>query len=167
MIDLTWGLREGRRAKIIMEHGELIIEMGDIEKLTTQERLQRIGASESTLCKLCSTDPGTTEHELISCSYNSNCGNLLVNCLQAYLPNLSPHKLLHLELHGLDPATELPATILVAVTLSSIWKQRSSNTRVCIYTVRSELELAVSLLRTTRLVNAAETLDTLQQLMFH
>ena len=90
-----------------------------------------------------------------------------MSCLQAYLPTLTPGKLLNLELQELNPSTQLPLTILVAVTLRSIWQQRSNNNRVCIYLVRSELELAVTLLRTTRLINAAETLNELQQLMFH
>ena len=40
------------------------------------------------------------------------------------------------------------------------------HSRVCIYMVRSEPELAVTLLRTTRLTNAVGTLNTLQHLMF-
>ena len=138
-----------------------------LDLLCTQQRLHRIGASPSDLCKLCTTDRGTLEHELISCSYNANTGYQLVTCLQNYIPTLTAKSLLHLELANLDDSMQLPLTILAAVTLGSIWKQRTTNSRVCAYQVRSQLEQAVNLLRTTRLSDAAETLKSLQDQMFH
>ena len=67
----------------------------------------------------------------------------------------------------MDIKMHLTATILVAATLDSIWRQRYNNSRVCSYKVRSELEQAVRLLRTTRLTDTAETLSIMLGQMFH
>ena len=50
---------------------------------------------------------------------------------------------------------QLPVTILAAVTLNCIWKERSTSSRVCAYQVRSELEQTIAVLRTSRLGPAA------------
>ena len=138
-----------------------------LDLLCTQHRLHRMGASPSPLCKLCKQDIATLKHELFDCSYNSSTGHQLVTCLTTYLPDLTADSLLHLELGHMDIKMHLPATILVAATLDSIWRQRYNNSRVCSYKVRSELEQAVRLLRTTRLTDTAETLITMLNQMFH
>ena len=60
-----------------------------LDLLCTQQRLNRIGASPSDLCKLCTTEIGTLEHELIICSHNANTGYKLVTCLQTYIPTIT------------------------------------------------------------------------------
>ena len=111
-------------------------------------------------------EAGTLQHELIDCTFNGNIGNLLVTCLQNYNPDLTVNTLLHLELGDMNQDMYLPATILVSTTLESIWTERSNNSRVCTYKVRSELEQSVSLLRRTRLTKEAESLSMLLGQMF-
>ena len=60
---------------------------------------------------------------------------------------------------------QLPA-ILVAVTLACVWKERQASSRVRSYQVRSDQEMTINLLRTTRLGNAAEVLTTMVDHMF-
>ena len=161
--DLSWALcrQQGMAPDLSSFLWKMLLDL-----LCTQQRLHRIGASPSDLCKLCTTETGTLEHELINCSHNGNTGLSLVTCLQTHIPTITAQILLHLELVHLDTSMQLPMTILVAVTLGCIWKMRSTNSRVCAYQVRSQLEQAVNMLRTTRLSDAAETLKTLQDQMF-
>jgi hypothetical protein len=60
----------------------------------------------------------------------------------------------------------LPATLLTAVTLSCIWKERTTSSKVRAYQVRSELEQTINLLRTTRFASAAADLQILIDQMF-
>ena len=102
-----------------------------LDLLCTQQRLHRVRASPSLLCKLCNQETGTLQHELIDCSFNGNTGHLLLTCLQTHIPSLTAETLLHLQLGNLEPDMQLPTTILVAATLGCIWKQRNINSRVC------------------------------------
>jgi hypothetical protein len=62
---------------------------------------------------------------------------------------------------------QLPTTILVAATFYCIWRERNTNSWVGTYQVRSELEQAITLLRTTRLCDAAVKMNTLIDQMFN
>ena len=138
-----------------------------LDLLCTQERLHKMGASQSPLCKLCSKETGTLRHELLECTYNNNTGLQLLQCLQFHLPSLTASSLLHLGFADLESDKQLPATLLVAVTLSCIWKERSTSSKVRTYQVRAEIEQTITMLRTTRLANTAETLSTMLNQMFH
>ena len=102
----------------------------------------------------------------MSCTLNENIGHLLLTTLQTIVPSLTSANILHLEFSTMDTKLHLPATLLTAVTLSTIWKDRTTNSRVRAYQVRSELEQTINLLRTTRLINASEDLKTMVNQMF-
>ena len=137
-----------------------------LDLLCTPQRLHRMGASPSPMCKLCKTETGSLQHELLECSFNDNTGQRLLSTLQLYMPNMTANSLLHLSLADLDADKQLSSTILIAATLSCIWKERSTSSRVRTYQVRSEIEQTINLLRTTTLYNTAETLNTLLGQMF-
>ena len=162
--DFTWTLcrQQGLSPKMSSFFWKMLLDL-----LCTQERLHRVGASPSPLCKLCKQETGSLQHELIECTFNDNAGRLLLNCLQTTIPNLSAETLLRLEFANLENDMQLPTTMLVAATLGCIWKERNINSRVCIYQVRSQLEQSVNLLRTTRLTPAAETWNTFLNQMFN
>ena len=136
-----------------------------LDLLCTQERLHKMGASPSPLCKLCKQETGTLQHELLECSLNENIGQLLVHAIQSQLPSLTPEALLHLGLSDLEADMELPTTLLAAVTLSCIWRERNTSSRVRAYQVRSELEQTIN--RTTRLADAVNKLCTMLYMMFN
>ena len=138
-----------------------------LDLLSTQERLHRMGAATSPLCKLCKLETGSLKHELIDCSHNDNAGHLLLSCLQVYTPGLSANSLLRLEFPNLDTTLELPTIILTATTLGYLWKERQSSSKIRTYQVRSEIEQIILMLGTTKLVNAASILDTMVLQMFH
>ena len=102
--------------------------------LSTQQRLHRVGASVSPLCKLCKTETGSHEHELIDCSYNSSIGLKLLSTLQTYIPSMTPTSLLLLNLSDLETVKQLPVSLLIGSTLSCIWIGRTTYSRVCAYT---------------------------------
>ena len=88
-------------------------------------------------CKLCKLETGSLSHELMSCTLNENIGQLLLTTLQTIVPSLTSANILHLEFSTMDTKLHLPATLLTAVTLSTIWKDRTTNSRVRAYQVRS------------------------------
>ena len=83
------------------------------------------------------------------------------------MPSLTAESLLHLQFMDLEANMKLPITILTAVTLSCIWKERSNSSRVRAYQVRSELEQTIAMLRTTRFATDASLLSTILETMFH
>ena len=138
-----------------------------LDLLSTQQKLYKMGANLSPICKLCKQDTGSLQHELLDCNLNENIGQLLLTTLQTHIPSLTAASLLHLEFTNLEEKMHLPATLLTAVTLSCIWKERTTSSKVRAYQVRSELEQTINLLRTTRLANASEDLQTMLGQMFH
>ena len=106
-------------------------------------------------------------YELMSCTLNENIGQLLLTTLQTLIPSLTSANILRLDFPTLDSKLHLPATLLIAVSLSTIWKERTTNSRVRAYQVRSELEQTINLLRTTRLVPSSEELRTMVGQMFN
>ena len=138
-----------------------------LDLLSTQQKLNKMGSTPSPLCKLCKLEPGSLSHELISCTLNDNVGQLLLTTLQTPIPSLTSANILCLEFPTLDSKLHLPATLLIAVSLSTIWKERTTNSRVRAYQVRSELEQTINLLRTTRLVPSSEELRTMVGQMFN
>ena len=103
----------------------------------------------------------------LSCTLNDNIGQLLLTTLQTLIPSLTSANILRLDFPTLDSKLHLPATLLIAVSLSTIWKERTTNSRVRAYQVRSELEQTINLLRTTRLVPSSEELRTMVGQMFN
>ena len=134
--------------------------------LCSQQRLHRMGVNPSPMCKLCKTEVGTLPHELLGCLHNANIGLELLTTLQNHIPSLTDESLLRLEFGTLDPDLHLPVTILTAVTLKYLWKERSTSSPVRAYQVRSEIEQTIAMLRTTRLISTAEALNTMLEPMF-
>ena len=83
------------------------------------------------------------------------------------MPSLKAESLLQLQFMDLEANMKLPITILIAVTLSCIWKERSNSSRVRAYQVRSEIEQTIAMLRTTRFATDASLLSTILETMFH
>ena len=138
-----------------------------LDLLSTQQKLYKMGANLSPICKLCKQDTGSLQHELLDCNLNDNTGQLLLTTMQTQIPSLTAASLLHLEFSNLEEKMHLPATLLTAVTLSCIWKERTTSSKVRAYQVCSELEQTINLLRTTRLANASEDLQRMLDQMFH
>ena len=135
--------------------------------LSSQARLHRMGTVRSPKCKMqdCLED-GTLQHELLHCRKNDGVGERLVRCLQHYVPNLSDVAVLRLDFANPVEELKLPLTLLTAITLRFMWKERESGSSIRAYRVRAELEQYINLLRTTRFKTATESLTNMLALMF-
>ena len=135
--------------------------------LCTQAKLHRMGSTNTPTCKIqgCSED-GTLSHELISCSGNDGVGIRLIRQLQHHVPGLSVEAALRLEHGDLDAETSLQVSLLTAIILHHIWKERETGTKIRGYKVRAELEQYITLLRTTRMSSTANKLVDMNSQMF-
>ena len=112
------------------------------------------------------TQAGTLAHELLICSKNDGVGHKLLHCLQQYVPGLHAEAALRLEHGQVEEDTSLPLTLLFAIILSTIWKERESKTPIRSYKIRAELEQYITLLRTSRHANIVAILNYMLHLMF-
>ena len=136
--------------------------------LSTQAKLHRMGTIRSPVCKMqgC-TEIGTLEHELLFCSKNDDVGYELLSCLEQYHPGMQADAVLRLEHGSGDDDLSLPITLLTAIILSTLWKDRESGVSIRKYKVRAELEQSINLLRTTRFNNTVAVLRDMSRIMFH
>ena len=135
--------------------------------LCTQAKLHRMGTIRSADCKMqgCS-ETGTLVHELFTCSKNDGVGHQLLHCLQQYVPGIHYDAALRLEHGDASQDESLPLTLVTAITLQAVLKERENKTKVRSYRVRAELEQYINLLRTTRHTNTTSMLETMLNLLF-
>jgi hypothetical protein len=105
-------------------------------------------------------------HELIYCDGNDGVGLRLLQSLQLHIPDLSAAAALRLEHGDTGAETSLPVTLLTAITLNYVWKERYAGTTIRSYKVRAELEQYIALLRTSRLNNTTIKLAEMTNCMF-
>ena len=125
-----------------------------------------MGTIRSPICKMqgCQ-EVGTLSHELIFCAKNNDVGVNLLNCLQQYVPGIDAEAALRLD-HGLIAENlSLPLTLITAIVLHSIWKEREQGSAILSYKIRAELEQYINLLRTSRLANTATLLQEMLEKM--
>ena len=117
--------------------------------LPHRARVSKFLPNTSPDCQLCTymgaSVPETLEHALFSCEGNRETPGLLIVLLQGYDPEITPTKLLTLDI-ALDSPMELPLLWIIASLLSSIWDQRQEG-RVCPAKTRAQLEARCRLLR--------------------
>ena len=135
--------------------------------LCTQSKLYRMGTTQSPECKMpgCNDD-GTLEHELLFCSKNNGVGQKLMNCLQQSVPGLQPDAALRLEHGDIGPETSLPLTLVTAIILQSVWKEREAKTSVRPHSVRADMEQYINLLRKTRHTTTTAMLESMLDHLF-
>ena len=130
--------------------------------------LHRMGTIRAPVCKMqgC-TEIGTLEHELLFCNKNDEVGTKLVHCLQQYIPSMQAEHVLRLVHGNVEEDMSLPITLLTAIVLSTLWKEREAGQPIRGYKIRAELEQSINLLRTTRYANTLAVLSEMSQMMFH
>ena len=113
----------------------------------------------------CNED-GTLAHELLLCDKNDGVGHKLLGYLQLHAPGLHADAALRLDHGDIENDKSLPLTLLTAIILSTVWKEREAGAAIKSYKVRAELEQSINLLRTTRLNNITNQLTDMMHLMF-
>ena len=89
-----------------------------------------------------------------------------MNRLQQFVPGLQPDAALRLEHGDIGPDTSLPVTLITAIILQSVWKEREAKTSVRPHSVRADLEQYINLLRKTRHTTTTAMLETMLDLLF-
>ena len=133
--------------------------------LPTQERLHRVLSTTvtSSHCTLCTQDVICDQlHALVHCPFNNGVGYWTIRCLRFILPQLQPVQLMTMNF-GLDPSSKnaLPASWFAAKALNIVWQSRVSKKVTSITATRAALEASIMLLRKTRFLSSANTLENL------
>ena len=133
--------------------------------LATQERQHRVLSHKvtSSHCTLCSQDvPCDRLHALVHCPFNNGVGLWLLQCMRKLVPHLQPDQLIFFNFN-LDSQDKnaLPAAWLTAKVLRAIWLARTQKKATNIHSTRAALEAHIMLLRKTRFITSAPTLENL------
>ena len=113
-------------------------------------------------CDLCNAnETADLTHTLISCSFNSEVADWLMRALRIHVPTLQPKQAVLLCLGDVQNSLYLPLVWLIANTLALTWDYRKEKKRLSLHAIRSTLEARINILRKTRLINAADILESL------
>ena len=124
------------------------------------ERLFRLKMpnANSDICTLCdSNETGDLSHSLISCRYNAEAGQFLLDRLHQVLPDLRPHQVIQLDI-DVAQDKQLPLVYLIGSVLSQIWDCRKQKKPCHLASIRAALEAGVNILRKSRHQKAANEL---------
>ena len=128
--------------------------------LPVKDRLHHITPATSPACTLCTESAKEDlEHALLSCSYNGGTGRALLATLKKYTTDITPEKLLKLQLSNLSESNELPLIFFTSAFLLEIWTRRSNKLKITLYDIRATLEARCLLLRETRFKNNVEIIN--------
>ena len=136
--------------------------------IPTQERLSKIikNKNPSSHCQLCQKgEVENLDHTFFLCSFNSNAGNLHLQCLQTHAPGLTSMQILILNL-DVETSKEFPIVWMIGNFLQNIWHSRQEKKKPKLFSIRSDLEARSNLLRNARLENQACILEDLIELCF-
>ena len=104
------------------------------------------GIFEWPYCWCNSGEPETYLHLFLQCQKNNLAGAALLRYIKAYDKKMSQERTLQLE-NEADETFLLPTVSILAVGLEYIWEQRKLKKTTSTYSIRAELEAAVSLRR--------------------
>ena len=127
--------------------------------LPTKERVNRLTPATPPLCKLCPTQcVETRRHAFFECAFNQEAGQALLRSLLLVDSQVTPDRVLRLEL-SLEDQYQHPTIWYLAAVLLSIWKCRLQGRSARLYTTRAEVESKVALLRETRYQSSADIIS--------
>ena len=132
--------------------------------LPSKERINHITPNTSPLCWCNSGDTESYHHLFFSCEYNRESGQALLQCIRSYDRGLTETKVLRLELETEEPFM-LASVSLLATGLQFIWDNRKSKIRTPLYSMRAELEAAISIRRRSRLQKLRETAEIMKNMI--
>ena len=135
--------------------------------LPTLSRVHRMTPNTSPNCKHC--EDGVVEdlqHALISCPFNIELSQALMNILSVYQPNLDPAQALTLNFE-MEEHMELPLVWLTTNVFQEIWNNRKEKKRCVLVRARADLEARVSLLRRTRFAESATVISQMLYLYLY
>ena len=87
----------------------------------------------------CKGDTDDREHSLFYCRGNNGVGLGILNGIRNFIPNLTIHALLRLEL-TCEEEKELPLLWTLAESLKTLWQVRVDKTKVSVEEIRTAVE---------------------------
>ena len=114
--------------------------------IPSRERVHQLGQEASPLCWCNTGAVENYQHRFYQCRTNSEAGQALLQCAKTYDRNLTEVKSMRLELTADDPFL-MPTIAILTTGLEFIWENRKLKKPTALYTLRAELELAVSIRR--------------------
>ena len=118
--------------------------------LVTKSRLHDLNPAVSNICPLCTNAPEDLAHALITCSFNNNVGNKIVEVVKTEIPDISIQEILRLELTDMPEDMVFPTIFVLTFTLKYIWEKRMNKIRISSHETRANLEARCIILRKTR-----------------
>ena len=131
--------------------------------LPSKERLHHLTPQISPLCMCNSGEDESYLHLFFLCDKNSEAGQALLRCISAYDRRATEARALRLELVADDPFL-LASTSILATGFEFIWENRKLKKNTSLFTMRAELELAISIRRRSRLRQIRETACIMENL---
>ena len=127
--------------------------------LPTAQRISRILPNQSQNCSRCQVESQETlQHALFDCPANYGVGNVLLNGLKKFDPNLSTARIMTLD-YDFEEEQHFSIVWTTGNFLFALWKLRVEKKRVELISIRSELEANCRLLRESSLNSITEILS--------
>ena len=116
----------------------------------TQERLHRLGMrnAPTPFCNFCNLNlTDNLGHNLISCTFNSQVSDWLLQVVRPHVLRPVPAELVLLNLGQIWEDMKLPLAWLLAQTLGHIWSCRKEKKRPQLHKTRAKIEAGIEILR--------------------
>ena len=129
--------------------------------LPTKSRLFRLHQKDSPACTLCTS--GSSEdclHALVTCSFNSEVKNWILDISSKVAPNSTMEDIVTLNL-DINKHMVFPTIWLLSHVFCTVWQLRVSKKSIILYNIRAEIEAKINLLRKSRLAEAVEEIEKL------
>ena len=133
----------------------------------TQERLHRLGMrnAPTPFCNFCNLNlTDNIGHNLISCTFNSQVSDWLLQVVRPHVLRPVPAELVLLNLGQIEEDMKLPLVWLLAQTLGHIWSCRKEKKRPQLHQTRAKIEAGIEILRKTRFSDASIKVKTMIQI---
>ena len=132
--------------------------------LPSKERIHHLTPASSPLCWCGNGEEESYMHLFYKCPRNREAAEALLRCVQAYDEKLTAEKSLRLEIAA-DEVFILPTVSVLATGLELIWQNRKLKKSTPLYSIRAELEAAVSLRRKSSSRKIRETGDIMNNMI--
>lgn len=134
------------------------------ELLPSKERINHLTPASSALCWCNTGAVETYQHLFYECIKNNESGLALLRCVQSYNSNLTQVKSLRLELTADDPFL-LASISLLSSGLELIWQNRKVKKSTALFSMRAELETAISIKRRSSLRKIRESSGIMENMV--
>jgi hypothetical protein len=132
--------------------------------LPSRERVHRLIPANSPLCWCDSGDVESYLHCFFLCEKNTDASAAMLRCAQSYDQGLTADKCLSLQVRA-DEVFSLAILTILTTGMETIWANRQQKKVTTLFTMRAELECAVSIKRRSRNRKIREAGEIVQNIL--